>query len=57
MQGPLLFLIYVNDIGNALSDARVKLFADETNLSHVGAVALCTACYGWWSLSIGNGHF
>jgi hypothetical protein len=29
---PLLFLIYVNDIGNALSDARVNLFADDNNL-------------------------
>jgi hypothetical protein len=30
--GPLLFLIYVNEIGSALSDARVKLFTDDTNL-------------------------
>ena len=30
--GPLFFLIYNNDIRNALSDARVKLFADDTNL-------------------------
>jgi Reverse transcriptase (RNA-dependent DNA polymerase) len=30
--GLLLFLIYVNVIGNALLDARIKLFADDTNL-------------------------
>jgi ribonuclease P/MRP protein subunit RPP40 len=29
--GPLLFLIYVNDIGNALPDAMIKLVADDTN--------------------------
>ena len=30
--GPLLFLVYVNDIGNSVPDAKVKLFADDTNL-------------------------
>lgn len=30
--GPLLFLLYVNDICNAVVDHRIKLFADDTNL-------------------------
>ena len=30
--GPLLFLIYVNDIANVLQDNKLKLFADDTNL-------------------------
>jgi hypothetical protein len=30
--GPLLFLLYVNDIGNALPEAKIKLFADDTNI-------------------------
>jgi hypothetical protein len=30
--GPLLFLIYVNDIANAVPDHNVKMFADDTNL-------------------------
>jgi hypothetical protein len=30
--GPLLFLVYVNDISNSVPDAKVKLFADDTNL-------------------------
>jgi len=30
--GPLLFLVYVNDIGNSISGIPIKLFADDTNL-------------------------
>jgi len=30
--GPLLFLLYVNDICYAAPDTNVKLFADDTNL-------------------------
>ena len=30
---PLLFLIYVNDIGNGLPFKTVKLYADDTNLA------------------------
>ena len=30
--GPLLFLLYVNDIHKAVLDAKIKLFADDTNL-------------------------
>jgi len=30
--GPLLFSIYVNNIQNAMSNAKIKLFADDTNL-------------------------
>ena len=36
--GPLLFLIYVNDITNAISNQSSKLmfFADDTNLFVIG---------------------
>jgi len=30
--GPLLFLIYVNDIHNAIPEVNIKLFADDTNI-------------------------
>jgi len=29
---PLLFLIYVNDIHNAIPEVNIKLFADDTNM-------------------------
>jgi len=34
--GPLLFLLYVNDIANVLPGENVKLFADDTNLFILG---------------------
>ncbi|MFZ2537305.1 MAG: reverse transcriptase domain-containing protein, partial [Oscillospiraceae bacterium] len=30
--GPLLFLLYVNDISNVMPNLKIKLFADDTNL-------------------------
>jgi len=30
--GPLLFLLYANDIYNAIPSTKIKLFADDTNL-------------------------
>jgi len=30
--GPLLFLVYVNDIGNVVPNHIITLFADDTNL-------------------------
>ena len=30
--GPLLFLLYINDIQNCTSDCSMKLFADDTNV-------------------------
>jgi len=30
--GPILFLIYMNDISNAVQGPKIKLFADDTNM-------------------------
>jgi len=35
--GPLLFLIYVNDIGHVLPNKTVKLFADNTNIFYISS--------------------
>ena len=38
--GPLLFLVYINDINNAVPGEKLKLFADDTNLFVQGPVML-----------------
>ena len=42
--GPLLFLIYVNDIKHAFTHASLKLFAEDINLfiSHKDLITLYT---------------
>ena len=30
--GPILFIVYVNDIMNAVNDSKIRLFADDTAL-------------------------
>ena len=37
VSGPLLFLVYVNDISNAVPNVIVKLFSDDTNLFVAGS--------------------
>ena len=41
--GPILFLIYINDIGNVSKKLKLVLFADDTNffLSHTNITILC----------------
>ena len=34
--GPLLFIIYINDLPNCLEQATPRMFADDTNLTAVG---------------------
>ena len=55
MLGPLLFLLYVNDIANVLPGENVKLFADDTNLfisgidssGHFGDIQCQTMAWSW----------
>ena len=37
--GPLLFLIYVNDLPNCLKKSKQAMYADDTNLSVTGETA------------------
>ena len=34
--GPLLFLIYINDLPNCLAHSKTRMYADDTNLSFAG---------------------
>ena len=41
--GPLMFLIYINDIAIAVPNEKVRLFADDTNLFLAHNTALSVA--------------
>ena len=34
--GPLLFLVYINDLPNCLNEVLPRIFADDTNISFTG---------------------
>ena len=34
--GPLLFLLYINDLPNSLSNCEPRMYADDTHLTYAG---------------------
>ena len=35
--GPLLFLIYINDLPNCLSSSKLRMYADDTHITYAGS--------------------
>ena len=47
--GPLLFLLYINDLPNCVSDCLTRLFADDSNINNLEKPAnLCLSKISSW---------
>lgn len=40
--GPILFILYINDLGNVVKSSKVSSFADDTKISHAILSTNCT---------------